>query len=356
MDLVGIGTASPPARYTKAECWAAFEQSAWYSRLDARAHLIAKTVLQRDNGIDARRLAVDGLAEVFAIDPDTLSRRFRMHAPVLAARAAGQALQRASLEPRHIDAVVVSTCTGYLCPGLSGHVVERLGLRADVQAYDLVGQGCAAALPNLMLGKALLAGGACENVLSVCVEVSSAAMYLDNDPGVLISACLFGDGAGAAVLSRRAGAGAAATGRRVAWKDSTSLIEPGQRHALMFEQRDGMLRNVLTRAVPALAADYAQRVLGTVLERAGLQPGDIGTWVMHAGGRDVLQALEKRLELQPGDLRYSAAMLREYGNLSSAFVYFVLRAALDGAAAPGWWWLSSFGAGFSCHGALLEVH
>ena len=53
--------------------------------------------------------------------------------------------------------------------------------------------------------------------------------------------------------------------------------------------------------------------------------------------------------------RYSAAMLREYGNLSSAFVYFVLEAALADDAPGGWWWLSSFGAGFSCHGALLAV-
>ena len=53
--------------------------------------------------------------------------------------------------------------------------------------------------------------------------------------------------------------------------------------------------------------------------------------------------------------RYSAAMLREYGNLSSAFVYFVLEAALADDAPGGWWWLSSFGAGFSCHGALLKV-
>ena len=359
MYATGVGTASPPARFTKAECLLAFENSNWFSRLDARAHLIARTVLQRDNGIEARRLAVDSLDEVFAIDPDTLSRRFLTHAPVLAAQAAERALGRAGLQPWQVDAVVVSTCTGYLCPGLSGHVIERLGLRADVQAFDLVGQGCAAALPNLMLGKALLASGACEHVLSVCVEVSSAAMYLDNDPGVLISACLFGDGAGAAVLSRRAGAmaraGTGVGGRSIEWKDSTSLIEPGQRSALMFEQRQGMLRNILTRAVPVLAADYAQRVLGTVLQRWGLQPGDIGTWLMHAGGRDVLQALERRLELQPGDLRYSAAMLREYGNLSSAFVYFVLEAALADDAAPGWWWLSSFGAGFSCHGALLEV-
>ena len=52
---------------------------------------------------------------------------------------------------------------------------------------------------------------------------------------------------------------------------------------------------------------------------------------------------------------FSEAMLREYGNLSSAFVYFVLDAALSDGAPDGWWWLSSFGAGFSCHGALLKV-
>lgn len=350
MHIVGLGTATPTARYTKSECLAAFEQSDWYSRLDQRAHFVTKTVLQRDNGIEARRLAVESLDDVFTIDPNTLSQRFLAHAPVLAAQAANRALKRSWVTSEQIDAVVVSTCTGYLCPGLSGHVIERLGLRADVQAFDLVGQGCAAALPNLMLGNALLLAG-CDHVLSVCVEVSSAAMYLDNDPGVLISACLFGDGAGAAVLSRRASAGV----RAVQWKDSTSFIDPQQRAALMFEQRDGMLRNILTRAVPALAADHAQQVLLTVLQRAGLQQADIGTWIMHAGGRDVLRALEKRLNLQSSDLRYSAALLREYGNLSSAFVYFVLEAALDDAAAPGWWWLSSFGAGFSCHGALLEV-
>jgi len=221
-----------------------------------------------------------------------------------------------------------------------------------VQAFDLVGQGCAAALPNFQLGHALLASGACEHVLSICVEVSSAAMYLDNDPGVLISACLFGDGAGAAVLSRQP----KDDGRRIEWTDSSSLTEPRERKALMFEQRDGMLRNILTRAVPTLAAEYAHRVLETVLGRAGLCPADIGAWILHAGGRDVLLAIERRFELDASDLRYSAAMLREYGNLSSAFVYFVLEAALADAAPGGWWWLSSFGAGFSCHGALLRVN
>ena len=206
-------------------------------------------------------------------------------------------------------------------------------------------------MPNFQLGRALLAAGTAEHVLSICVEVSSAAMYLDDDPGVLISACLFGDGAGAAVLSRKPLDGA----RPIAWIDSTSLIEPAERKALMFEQRDGMLRNILTREVPKLAADHAHRVLGTVLERNRLDSADIGAWIMHAGGRDVLLALERKFEVDPEAFRYSAAMLREYGNLSSAFVYFVLAAALADAAPDGWWWLSAFGAGFSCHGALLKV-
>lgn len=348
----GVGTSTPAARYTKDQCLVAFERSDWFSRLDARSHLIARTVLKRDNGIDARRLALNSLDEVFHIDADTLAQRFLTHAPMLAAAAGAKALAAAGLDANAINAVVVSTCTGYLCPGLSGYVVEGLGLRADVQAYDLVGQGCAAALPNMQLGRALLASGSCEHVLSVCVEVSSAAMYLDNDPGVIISACLFGDGAGAAVLSRSPTAG----GRRIEWTDSTSLLDPSRRDALKFESRGGMLRNVLTRAVPGLAAEHALRVLHTVLQRAGLQPHDINTWVMHAGGRDVLKAIERHFALQSSDLQYSSAMLREYGNLSSAFVYFVLQAALADDAPGGWWWLSSFGAGFSCHGALLKVH
>ena len=351
MYLVGIGTATPHARYTKADCLKAFEQSQWMARLDARAHLIARTVLQRENGIDARRLAVGSLAEVFQIDPNTLAQRFLAHAPALAAEAASRALVQSGVAAGDIDALVVSTCTGYLCPGLSGHVAERLGLRADVQAFDLVGQGCAAALPNLQLGRALLATSECTHVLSVCVEVSSAAMYLDNDPGVLISACLFGDGAGAAVLSERP----QPAHRPVRWIDSSSVLDPSERSALMFEQRDGMLRNILTRRVPELAAQRAHEVLGTVLGRAGLNSGDVRAWIMHAGGRDVLQALQRRFELADDALGYSAAMLREYGNLSSAFVYFVLQAALADDAPGGWWWLSSFGAGFSCHGALLEV-
>lgn len=351
MFLQGLGTTYPARRYNKAECWQALTNSTWFDKLDRRARTITETVLRGDNGIESRRLVLNSLDEVFHIDPDTLHARFAAHAPKLAAQAAEKALIDAGATPFEMDGVVVSTCTGYLCPGLSGYVIEQLGLRLDIQAFDLVGHGCAAALPNWQLADALLASGRCRKVLSVCVEVSSAAMYLDNDPGVLVSACLFGDGAGAAVLSAQPHP----EKRRIECKAFGSSTDPAHRQSLRFEQRQGMLRNILTRQVPRLAAEHAEQVLNRVLIEAEVERTEIETWIWHAGGRDVLIALGNRLGLTDADLRYSAAVLRDFGNLSSAFVYFVLAAALADDAPGGRWWMSSFGAGFTCHGALLEV-
>lgn len=351
MYLNALGTATPDRRYTKRDCWTAFVASDWFLRLDRRTRALAQLVLTRDNGMDSRWLAVDSLKEVFAIEPDTLQRRFATHAPRLATDAARAALRRAALEPAAIDAVVVTTCTGYLCPGLTSYVSERLGLSRHVRTFDLVGQGCAGALPNWQLCAALLDSQHCDHVLSIAVEVCSAAMYLDDDPGVLISACLFGDGSGAAVLSRRP----PAERRRMEWGVSSSVLEPASRNALRFEHRNGLLRNVLTREVPHLAATHAKEALDLALEQAHLPQSAVTEWIMHAGGRDVLAALAERFRLDESALRFSRRVLREYGNLSSAFVYFVLEAALADAAPGGWWWLSSFGAGFACHGALLAV-
>jgi alkylresorcinol/alkylpyrone synthase len=294
---------------------------------------------------------LERLSDVFILNPDALHARFAMHAPALAAAAAQRALAAADESAASIDAILISTCTGYLCPGLTSYVSERLGLRPDVLAFDLVGQGCGAALPNLRAAEALLASGRAQRVLSICVEVCSAAFYLDNDPGVLISGCLFGDGAGAAVLSNAP----KPNRRRVQWKMGTTTLSPADRDYLRFEQRGGMLRNILTQQVPRLAGKYAETVLAEALEQVRLTRAQISGWIMHAGGREILAALRERLGLTEYDLRFSAAVLREYGNISSPCVLFVLEAALAENAAGGFWWLSSFGAGFTCHGAVLEV-
>ena len=351
MFITGVGTAAPATRYTQAQCYEALQGSLQYEKLDRRSRALLQRLLLGDNGIATRALALDPLTDAFKATPDVLHDRFMKHAPALAREAAEAALRDAGCAAADIDGLIVSTCTGYLCPGLTSYVIERAGLRGDVIALDLVGQGCGAALPNLRTAEALLAARRCEHVLSVCVEVCSAAFYIDDDPGVLVSACLFGDGAGAAVVSREPAAG------RVCpeWKAAGTHMDPADRDTLRFEQRGGMLRNILAPEVPELAATHAERVLDGVLREADLTREKIGAWIWHAGGRKVLEALERRIGLAPEQLQWSARVLRDYGNVSSACVYFVLRAALDDRARPGWWWMSSFGAGFACHGALLHV-
>jgi predicted naringenin-chalcone synthase len=350
MFIIGIGTATPPQRYSQADCWQALQASARFRKLNARSKAILKKVLTGENGIATRHFALEKLEHAFDLTPDALHARFIENAPALTTLAAERALADSKINPREIDAILISTCTGYLCPGLTSYTGERLGLRSDVLALDLVGQGCGAAIPNLQTAHALLAAGRCERVLSICVEICSAAFFLDDDAGVLISACLFGDGAGAAVLSSSANGG-----RRVQWKNGGSLTKPGDRDALRFEQKDGMLRNILTPQVPALAAQHVGTLFDDTIARAGVTHNQINGWIFHPGGRDVLLALREQFQLSSHDVRWSETVLREYGNMSSPSVLFVLQAALSDSVPGGLWWMSSFGAGFSCHGALLEV-
>ena len=351
MFFTGLGTAAPSKSFDQRECWDALQNSAPFAALKPRSRAILKKVLCGDNGIATRHLALDPLIEAFGLTPDTLHARFARHAPALASEAAQRALADAGCTVDEIDAVLISTCTGYLCPGLTSYVGERLGLRADVLALDLVGQGCGAALPNFRAAESILAAGRAKKVLSVCVEVCSAALFFDDDPGVLISACLFGDGAGAAVLSNDSVPGK----RQVEWKFAASHLAPEKRDTLRFDHRNGMLRNILSLQVPQIAGAEAAKLFSKSLAEAGVKREEIAGWVLHTGGRDVLSALRESLGLADADIRHSAAVLREFGNISSPTVYFVLQRALKDSVPDGLWWMSAFGAGFSCHGALLDV-
>jgi alkylresorcinol/alkylpyrone synthase len=177
--------------------------------------------------------------------------------------------------------------------------------------------------------------------------VSSAAFYLDDDPGVLVSACLFGDGAAATIWRGTPGP------RGLRCGSFTTLHQPENRDRIRFEMRGGKLRNLLDGAVPKLAAAAVEQLLVGERRRPGSRP--ITRMVAHVGGRDVLDAIEK--SCAGYDLTASRQVLRECGNMSSPSVLFALERALrDGAPdEKGDWWLTSFGAGFSAHGCRVGL-
>ena len=347
MFLHSIGTALPPRAFTQAEVFAALQNNPTFHQLAPRSRALLRKVLQNRNGIETRHFCLEQMEDGFVFEPDKMIARFQQHAPALAEAAARKTLQKSGLKFADIDALLVATCTGYLCPGLTSYLTQSLGLSSSLTFLDLVGLGCGAALPAIQQASALVSSGQARHALVVCVEISSAASYLDDDPGVLISACLFGDGAAAILVS----ADAPPAQKKVRLLKTSSHLAPEHRDFLRFDHRQGLLRNLLAPEVPTLAAQHAR----TVFQRAGLQEKDITGWIWHAGGRDVLAALRAEFSLDEKDTRHSTEVLRTHGNMSSPSCLFALQTALANGTPDGPWWLASFGAGFSSYGALLDV-
>jgi alkylresorcinol/alkylpyrone synthase len=338
MFLHALATAVPPAAYSQAACWDIVQRSPVRQRLTKRSRLILHSILAGDHGIATRHFAMPDVDQVFDLTADQLHAAFRTAAPKLAATALAAALARAQILPAQLDALLICTCTGYLCPGLTSYVAEQLGLRPNSFLQDLVGLGCGAAIPTLRAASHLLAAQPDATVACIAVEICSAAFYLDDDPGVIISACLFSDGAAATIWRATPGP----TALRAFGFDTLHL--PAEREKLRFEQRDGKLRNLLDRSVPTLAAG----AVGQLWAQRGPRP--VSRVVTHPGGRDVLEALAP--VVAPHSLDASTRVLRDYGNMSSPSVLFALEETLKTAtptAADGDFWLVSFGAGFSAH-------
>lgn len=341
MYLHALSVAVPEARYTQAECWEMFSHSPARERLNRRSQILARAILTGDSGISTRHFAAPGLERIFDCTPDELNEIFRREAPRLGVRALAAALGQAGLRPGDVDALLISTCTGYLCPGLTSYVAEQLGFRADAFLQDLVGLGCGAAIPTLRAASAILGEQPDAIVACISVEICSAAFYLDDDPGVLISACLFSDGAAATIWRGKPGAYPLACDTFRTWH------EPELRDQLRFEQRNGKLRNLLGPTVPHVAAQAVRRLYNREVGDGAQRR--IARILAHPGGKDVITELEAVLpEHRLDDTRET---LRHYGNMSSPTVLFTLDRALRETRPPddADWWLVSFGAGFAAH-------
>ena len=351
MYFHSLGLAVPDRSFAQSEVLQTLETDETFAGLTEKSKNLLRKVLSGKNGIERRHLALKEVREAFVFQPDAMMARFRQHAPALAIRAGRQALTKAGLAPDKIDALLVTTCTGYLCPGLSSYVAEALDLPSASTLLDLVGQGCGAALPALDQAAALIQSGRAGHILVACVEVCTAASYLDDDPGVLISACLFGDGAAAVLLDSQV----PKTGPTVRWIGSARHSAPEHREHLRFDHRRGLLRNLLSAEVPSLSAQHARTVFDRACDLHGRKPEEVTGWIWHAGGREVLRALRREFGLTEKHTEPSSSVLRYHGNMSSPSCLFALEAALQNGVPDGLWWLASFGAGFSSFGAFLEV-
>ena len=349
--ITGIGTANPALYVTQAEALAAYER---LFKLTAAERALYRKVLCNGN-IRGRFAGMKSTDEAAEDDQDRLIERFRIYGTDIAHAAAKKALKSSGVCARDVGGLVVATCTGYLCPGLTSYLAGSLVLPRDVRPLDIVGMGCGAALPALRAAADMLCASPARPVLCVAVEICTATLFMDPDPGVVVSNAIFGDGAAACVL--QASSAGTASRSLLELVDFSGVLLPEYRENLRYRTEKHRLRNVLTRQVPVLGARAVAEAAEALLKKYGLARGDISHWIVHPGGTEVLAQVGKKMKLSREQLRHSYGVFEEFGNMSSPSVLFVLNRLLRDERPPlagekGM--ILSFGAGFTAFAGLVE--
>jgi alkylresorcinol/alkylpyrone synthase len=293
----------------------------------------------------------------YTVEPRPLqqtSREYLEHSVCLGRRVAADCLKRANLAPTDVDLIITVSCTGVIIPSLDAHLINDLGFRSDVRRLPITELGCAGGAAALGRAWDYLRGVQDGVVLIVAVELPSLTFQRrDISPANLISAVLFGDGAAAAVLTRGE---TPATNHGPRILGTRSHLFPQSIDAMGFDLKDGGFHIVLSKDVPQLIRENIRAPFEAFLEQHGLQRSDLKAFILHPGGQKLLQYMEDELGLRREETQFSWDVLRNYGNLSSASVLFVLQEWLrkGKVAAGSYGLLAAFGPGFSAEMLLLE--
>ncbi|MCH6230365.1 type III polyketide synthase [Microbacterium sp. CFH 31415] len=360
--IVSIGTAVPTTRVAQTEARDLFATQPGVDRLTARLiraafdaaeiehrhTVLAQLALSGVPGPDDGTAFID--AERGLLRPTTGTRNdlYIRTAPALYAEAARTAMADAEIEASAITHVVTVSCTGFFAPGPDYRLVRDLGLDPSVERYHLGFIGCAAAMPGLRLASRIADSDPAAVVLVVCVELCTLHIRPSADPQQIVAASVFADGAAAAVVTADPDAGR--EGGLELDRFSTALTAEGEAD-MVWTIGDHGFEMILSAEVPRIVGREIRGAVDRFL--AGEATPDV--WAVHPGGRSVLDRVEAGLELPPTALDASRGVLRDYGNMSSATILFILERMLrDDAVADGARLAAlAFGPGLTIESALL---
>ena len=275
------------------------------------------------------------------------NRLYLENAVALIEKATLDCLARAGLGVGDVDMVVSVSTSGIATPSLDALLAERLDMRRDVQRLPVFGLGCAGGVLGLARAAAMAQASPGTNVLFLVVELCALTFrHTDQSKSNVIATALFGDGAAAALVSCAGDGPALTTWGEHTWPRSLDIMG--------WRVEDDGLGVLFSRNIPAIIRADLRAVLDGFLELHGLTLVDIDRFLCHPGGAKVINALEEALELPPGGLAISRAVLRDYGNMSAATVMFVLERALE-KRQSGRYLLSAVGPGFSAGFMIVEA-
>jgi alkylresorcinol/alkylpyrone synthase len=359
-SIVSLGTAVPAPRLTQEQVRDVLAAQPGIDRrarrllsaaFEAAAIDTRHTVLGELGGQDASGLGMLTDGPVLRV-PTTGERNaeYRRAAPALFAAAARDALRRGGVAPADVTHLITVSCTGLFAPGPDYLLVRELGLPTTTERYHHGFVGCAAAIPALRAAARIATAQPGAVVLVVCAELCSLHIRSSVDPEQIVAASVFADGAAAAVVTSDP---AHITGPRLDLDGfGTRLTDDGEDDMVWVVGDEGF-EMTLTAQVPRIIGREIEAVAASLFGA----PASVDAWAVHPGGRSILDRVEDGLALDSAALDASRAVLREYGNMSSATILFVLRRMMDDPARTEGERIAAlaFGPGLTVEAASLAV-
>lgn len=343
-----IATAVPPYDFHQQFV----EYSANYFE-DPRSERIFRRMVDRSN-VSHRRGVMPDLVGFFDGDLNSMGidgrmQAFREHAPVLAIDSVDKlALGDQAAAITHL---VVVTCTGFFTPGIDLAIINRCGLPSSVERTQVAFMGCFAGVNGLKLAHHIVRSEPTAKVLVVALEVCSIHLRGSQNLDAALSHLIFGDGSAAALVT------AEETG--IAMDSFKSLVTPASEELITLNVTSTSVEMFLSGQVPIVLGktlkdpDIMKLILG------GAEKNSIDLWAIHPGGRSILDAVGRAVELTEDELAPSRYILDTYGNLASATILFLfaelLRQNENGALAGSTGCALAFGPGLTTESMLFRA-
>lgn len=248
-------------------------------------------------------------------------------------------------DPSKITHVISVSCTGMMAPGLEYFLIKELSLSPKVRRLGINFMGCYGAFSGLMAAQAIAQQSPQHRILLVCTELCSLNVQMDLSSDSILGNALFADGAAACIIGAEAST-------NYLWEivaQSSFLLENSQQYMAWDVAESGYAMK-LSPKVPALIKRNILPFAHTLLnDRSRFEECQ---WAIHPGGKSIIQAVESACSLQPWQTDCSWQVMREYGNMSSPTVLFVLEKMLK---KPSPWTIGlAFGPGLGIEGILLR--
>ncbi len=309
------------------------------------------TVIPDFNGNGEASLFWDDSGSALEQQPGTQRRNdlYIKYARPMFSEVARKALERSPFEPGQVTHVITVSCTGFFAPGPEYYVVRDLGLPTSAQRYHIGFMGCYAAFPALRMADSICRADPDAVVLIAAVELCSLHLQFREDMDGILSNSVFADGGAGMVVS------AAKEGPLRIRRLMTDLTEEGESD-MAWELGDQGFNMVLSSYVPKIIQSNIRKLIDTQLQDCGVGVEDIHQWAMHPGGRSILDKIQHALDLSDSDFTHSRNTLKNYGNMSSATVLFVMKEIMENRSAEDKLMMAmAFGPGLTVESGLFEL-